>query len=92
MLAALETKGRSTVAAEIAQKTGELQVHYDRNDEDYKGLSNPEHSEDHSRKFGEHLGKGISGKGRRHDELESSDHILEILRGGGLHTLSLIHI
>ena len=89
-LAALEAQGRATVAEDIARRVGELET-FQRNDEDYQGVAHPTFPEDHSRKFGEHLAKGITGKGRKHDELEAGDHIMQMLRGGGVHTQDLLH-
>ena len=88
--AAFVALGRSTVAEQAARIMGELDV-YNKKDDDYKGLAEPYVKEGHSKEFGEVLGKHLSGHGMKHDPLDVSAHMLQVLRGGGIHTADLLH-
>ena len=46
--------------------------------------------EEHSKKFGEELSRFLSGKGLKFDHTHAANHIIDSLRGGGLHYAPLL--
>jgi len=64
---------------------------YKKDDDDYRGILSSRQADDFSDKYSKFVQSQTTGKGLKHDSLESSRSVLHALRGGGHIYQDLMH-